>query len=101
MLVGIEVRLQRVLNLTDGKIRQHLGVSEERMLEADWQTVQAKNGEGLTQAIGRLAWEAKIEALLVSSARFKKENNLVIFPDQLSKRSLLQIINRQELPEPR
>jgi RES domain-containing protein len=101
VLVGIEVQLQRLLDLTDGKIRQHLGVSEERMLEADWQAAQAKNGEGLTQAIGRLAWEGKIEALLVWSARFKKEKNLVIFPDQLINPSLLQIVNRHDLPEPR
>lgn len=101
VLVAIDVKLQRVLDLTDGKIRRHLGVSQERMLEADWQTAQARNGEGLTQAIGRLAWEAKLEALLVASARFKKEKNLVIFPDQLSKSSLLQIVNRHDLPEPR
>ncbi len=34
VLVAIDVKLQRVLDLTDGKTRQHLGVSEERMLEA-------------------------------------------------------------------
>jgi hypothetical protein len=39
-------------------------------------------------------------ALLVSSARFKKEKNLVIFPDQLSKPSLLKIVNTHDLPEP-
>lgn len=100
VLVGIKFQLQRVLDLTDGKIRQHLGVSEERMLEADWQTAQANNGEGLTQGLGRLTWEGKIEALLVSSARFKKEKNLVIFPDQLSKPSLLKIVNPHELPKP-
>lgn len=101
VLVGIEVKLQRVLDLTDGKLRQLLGVSEERMLEADWQTAQSKGGEGLTQAIGRLAWEAKVESLLVSSARLKMEKNMVIFPDHLIKRSHLKIVNRRELPEPR
>ncbi len=101
VLVGIRIRLQRILDLTDGKMRQHLGVSEERMLDADWQTAQAKNGEGLTQAIGRLAWEANVEGLLVSSARLKKEKNLVVFPNRLYKPSYLTIVNRHELPEPR
>jgi RES domain-containing protein len=101
VMVGIEVKLHRVLDFTDGKLRQHLGVSESRMLDAEWQIAQDKNGEGLTQAIGRLAWEAGIEALLVPSARLKKEKTLVIFPDQLSKSSRLRIINRHELPESR
>lgn len=99
VLAAINVRLQRVLDLTCGKIRSRLGVSEERMLEADWRTAQAKNSEGLTQAIGRLAREARIEALLVSSARLKKGENLVIFPDQLTKLSRLRIVNRRDLPE--
>lgn len=101
VLVGIRIRLQRILDLTEGKMRQHLGVSEERMLDADWQTAQAKNGEGLTQAIGRLAWEANVEDLLVSSTRLKKEKNLVVFPNRLYKPSYLTIVNRHELPEPR
>lgn len=101
VLVGIEATLQRVLDLTDGKLRKLLGVSKERMLDADWQTAQSKGGEGLTQAIGRLAWEAKFESLLVPSARLKMEKNLVIFPDQLKKPSHLTIVNRHELPEPR
>lgn len=101
VLVGFEVQLQHVLDLTSGTMRQHLGVSEERMLASDWQAAQAKGGEALTQAIGRSAWEAEVEALLVSSARLKKEKNLVIFPDRLHKASRLKIVNRKELPEPR
>lgn len=101
VLVAIEVELRKVLDLTDGKMRHHLGVSEERMVEADWQTAQNKGNEGLTQAIGRLAWEANCEALLVSSARLKKQTNLVIFPDRLRGTSRLTIVNRTDLPEAR
>jgi RES domain-containing protein len=101
VLIAIDVRLVRVLDLTDGKLRRHLGVSKERMLVADWQIAQTQGSEGLTQAIGRLAWEANVEALLVPSLKLKKERNLVVFPDQMQKRSQLKIVNRRELPEPR
>lgn len=74
---------------------------EQRLLDCDWQEAQDKNSEGITQAIGRLAWESKIEAIFVPSARLKNEKNLVIFPGLVKKPSFMKIINRKQLLEPR
>ena len=53
----------------------------------------------MTQAIGRLAYDADVEALLVASAARRGGANLVIFPANLeAPRSWLRIINKGELP---
>lgn len=101
VLVAIRCELRLVLDLADGKVRSQLGVSLQRFLDCDWQEAQDKNSEGITQAIGRLAWESKIEAIFVPSARLKNEKNLVIFPGLVKKPSFMKIINRKQLIEPR
>ncbi len=101
VLVAFDVAIELVIDLTDERIRRLLGVSEQRMIDSHWQVAQRKGREGLTQAIGRVAWEASIEGLIVPSARLTREKNLVIFPERLQKTSRLRIINRRELPQPR
>jgi RES domain-containing protein len=58
VIVSIRVSLQRILDLTGGPKRKLLGVSRERLLDEDWRRKNAGGVEGLTQAIGRLAWVA-------------------------------------------
>src|SRR5262245_6270381 len=68
VLVSIQVVLQRVLNLTDQRVRRRLGVTREQLLEEDWRDLNRQRKEALTQALGRLAWEAEWEGLLVPAA---------------------------------
>src|SRR5262249_44886922 len=56
--VGIEVRLQRVLDLTNAMVRRRLCVSRRRMRNEPWREAQMEGREALTQAIGCLAREA-------------------------------------------
>jgi hypothetical protein len=42
-----------------------------------------KRREALTQAVGRIAFEAGLEGLLVPSAQVRKSKNLVVFPENL------------------
>jgi RES domain-containing protein len=101
VLVSFEAKLQRVLDLTDGGIRRLLGVSERRVLAEPWREEQKRGREALTQAIGRLAYCADIEALLIASAGRRGGVNLIPFPANLDPpRSWLRVINKGELPGP-
>jgi RES domain-containing protein len=66
--VSVSARLVRVLDLTDGKIRSALRISERRILEEPWREVQKAGPEALTQALGRIVHELGWEAFLVPSA---------------------------------
>jgi RES domain-containing protein len=41
VIVALQVRLERLLDLTDGTIRRRLGISERRMLGEDWLRIVA------------------------------------------------------------
>lgn len=101
VMVAVAVRLKTVLDLTKGEVRRKLGVSLERMLDTDWEQAQRAGMEALTQAIGRLAFEQRLEGLLVPSIQLLKETNLVVFPDNLAAGSRVQVINRETLPQRR
>src|SRR5579862_8490124 len=60
VLVALDAKIGRVLDLRDGATRRALGVSERRMLDEPWREEQKKGREALTQAIGRLAFEAEV-----------------------------------------
>jgi RES domain-containing protein len=96
--VSVRARLVRVLDLTDGKTRSAIRVSERRMLDEPWRDEQKAGREALTQALGRTGHELGWEALLVPSVARKRGLNLIIFPANLSRRSSLDIINVGELP---
>jgi RES domain-containing protein len=99
VLVSLEVKLRRVFDLTDGGVRRALGVSEKRFLVEPWREEQRRGREALTQAVGRLAYDADLEGLLVPSAARKGGVNLIIFPANLDPpKSWLRIINKGELP---
>ena len=99
VLVSIQVRLQRVLKLTDPKVRRILSVTRDQLVGEDWRAGNRSGEEALTQAIGRLAGDAQWEGLEVPSAADAAGVNLIVFPGNLlSPRSYLLIINRDQLP---
>jgi len=99
VMVSFRANLQRVLNLTDAAPRKVLGLSRRRLTSEDWRAFNAAGREALTQALGRLAWEAEWEGLLVPSAADAGGVNLVAFPGNLlPPASYLLIINRDQLP---
>ena len=53
VLTAIEVDLEPVLDLTDGRVRRALRVSRARMLGEPWWVLQERGQEALTQALGR------------------------------------------------
>jgi len=74
------VKLQSVLDFTVNHVQQTLGVSARRMRSTPWRAFQERGQEAVTQALGRIAWEENLEAILVPSARAVGETNIVVFP---------------------
>jgi RES domain-containing protein len=100
VFVSIRGTLHHVLDITDGKVRHTLGISAERLAEEPWRELQDQGREARTQSVGRGAWEAGFEALLVPSAR-GAGTNLVFFPDRRHSESSLEIIHGEQLPAQR
>jgi RES domain-containing protein len=100
VMVAVDAKLSRVLDLTLPDVRRAMRLSLARMLEEDWEEQQKKGEEALTQAVARLAHEHGLQAMLVPSARLKGEKNLVIFPENLPA-GALKIQNVGKLPEPK
>lgn len=100
-IVGVKVRLSRVLDLTDHKVRRRIGISKSILTETDWARIQNLNKEeAITQSIGRFAKDAGFEAILVPSAVWQGRN-LDIFPDNLLPFSEVAVVNLHHLPRRR
>ena len=95
--VAIEFTLTAVLDITDGKVRQSLGISEKRLLECDWRAEVAAGKMPVTQAVGDAAYHAGLEAILVRSAADSSDRNLVVFPSNLDDSSSLKIVSPDRL----
>lgn len=89
VFAAVDVCVQDVLDLSDGRFRQRLRVSGQRMIEEDWEGANASGEEALTQAIGRAACEENLEGLLVPSAQDPDGRNLVLFPNNLAPHSVM------------
>ena len=90
--VAVSFKLRRLLDLTDGNTRKKLGISRRRLVETDWRAENAAEREAITQAVGRLAAAAGIEALAVHSATPANGENVVVFPDVLLAGSEITIL---------
>jgi RES domain-containing protein len=99
VLAGAETHLQTLLDLTDASIRRRLGFTLAELLDEDWQGIQDEGDESWTQAIGRGAYVAGFEGLLVASAQDRPRGvNIVIFPANLRPGSTIEILGEEELP---
>jgi RES domain-containing protein len=99
VFAALEVRLTRALDLRRGQVRSALKVSAERLTAEEWWKLQKRGQEAITQALGRLAWHAKWQALIAPSAARPGGTNLIIFPANLEPPgSWLKIHKPDDLP---
>jgi RES domain-containing protein len=99
MFVAIDVQLQAVLDVRDKRVSAFLPVSERDLIGPNWIALQDAGQEALSQAVGRIAWELKFEALLVPSARVPGGANLALFPGRRRKGSSWKIQGARDLPK--
>ena len=89
--MALDASLASLADLTDGSARRILRVSRRRLRSEPWRRAADAGREALTQAIGRAAFEAGLEALLVPSAANRAGANLVVFPERLRPDSRLAV----------
>jgi RES domain-containing protein len=97
--VAVRLRLQIVLDLTEQKALSRTNLTKARLTRCDWQSDQERGEEALTQCVGRLAWEQRLEALIVPSRRIARGSNIVLFPGRRRRGSSWRIQGVRELPE--
>lgn len=95
--VGIEVKLNKVLDLRDGKVRQRLRVSKTQILTVDWRKEAKAGREPITQRLGKAAHASDWEGLIVPSVADPGGYNLLIFPDRLALDSEVKVQNADRL----
>lgn len=80
LLVAIEAKLTRVLDLTDPAIRRAMDLTLAELAAEDWRKLQAAGKESFTQAICRAVAAAGGSGLLSRSAAVPRGVNVAIFP---------------------
>lgn len=102
VVAGVEVRLSRVLDLSSVATRRKLRLTLVELQHDDWRAAQDAGDESLTQAVGRIAFEAEFDGLLVPSVSKRGETNVVALPGNfVPPDSHLKAVNREKLPQPR
>jgi RES domain-containing protein len=80
LLVAVDARLVRVLDLVSPVIRRTLGVTLKGLAAEDWRKELQAGRESSSQALGRAAAASGASGLLVRSAAVARGVNVVVFP---------------------
>ena len=98
VMAGIKLKVKRLFDLTDARIRRKIGFRLDDLTQEDWYAIQIGGEESWTQAIGRGALLAGFEGLLAPSASHRLGKNVVIFRDNLAPTSTVELMSQKELP---
>ena len=98
VIVEMEVTLKRVADLS--LIDKILSwPTLEELLGEDWERINSRGVETLSQAFGRALWVSGHAGLLVPSTRDRRGRNLVWFPSNLAKDDAIRISGESELDD--
>ena len=89
---AISVKLETVLDLTNHAITAHLPDSMNTLKVEDWRAEMNHGNESMSQAMGRAAFEAGLEGLLVPSKPDLTGTNIMIFPQRLTVNSRVEVL---------
>lgn len=93
---AISVKLSKILDLTDSRIRKSLGVSKRMLTETDWRSMNRDGRLAITQIIGHNVSEVGLEGLAAPSAAHNKGVIIAIFVSNLEKTSFLRLLLANE-----
>ncbi len=96
VLIDIEIELSSLVPMLP-LLENLTWPSLKELLEEDWEAVNASGVESLSQAFGRALWELGYEGLRVPSARDRRGQNLIWFPERLKPNSKVTIVGEAEL----
>jgi RES domain-containing protein len=98
VLVTLEVEVSKLLDLfrLDS---MRAGFTIQEMLDDDWEQLNERGKESLSQALGRAAFSLGYETMLTPSAILGRRRNLVVFPENLAYRSHFAIAHEDTLRE--
>ena len=96
--VELHALLSNLLDLTKlHKVIDSPTIKE--LLSEDWEKLNARGKETLAQAFGRTIFDLKYEGLIAPSARDQRGRNVIWFPSQLRKDSLIEITGKDKLEQ--
>jgi RES domain-containing protein len=83
VLVALDLKASRVLDLRKGAVRKALKLSEHAIRHCDWRRDNQTGAEAITQAWGFAFAQAGFEAVIVPSAAQRKGTNVLTYPANL------------------
>jgi RES domain-containing protein len=98
VLVALNLKVTRALDLRDGKVRQILRIAEAMIQGLDWRAKNQHREEALTQAWGRAFLAAGLEAVIVPSAADARGTNVLVFPENLQSASRFDVKDKVKWP---
>lgn len=95
--VAVEVKLERVLDLTKPEISSQMPIGIPEFLAEDWRALMSRGVESGSQALGWAAFSAGFQGLFVPSKPDPDGVNILVFPENLTRTSRLEVMNASEL----
>jgi len=94
-VLALEFNLNKILDLTDSKMRRGLRILLKEITHEDWRKLQDAGKESLTQAIGRAVYSAGFEGMIVPSVHVRKGVNVVFFPENQITTSIARVYRKR------
>ena len=80
LVVAIQAKVGRILDLTSPGIRRQLGITLAELSGEDWRKLLQSGQESVSQSLGRAAASTGASGLLVRSAAVHQARNIILFP---------------------
>lgn len=98
ILVCVEMKLQKVLDLRQVPLLEALGVTLAELGAEDWETLQNNGIESMGQSLGRAAFDTGAEAVVIPSFAHPEGINVAWFPQNRLRGSVVNIVEGEKLP---